>query len=145
MGFTSSRLGLQGRNGPPAQNRGAIHGTAIYPGIPARLAHGDNAGFLRYAQAAEQLQFDIPAQELKYALRTVTRRAGLELYATSSDLGGRTSPEVHGEMTAEEALDRLLAGTGLVARFKGKAVYIRVAGTCRRRRRGRSRRRTRSW
>ena len=78
-----------------------------------------------HAQAAERLQFDIPAQELKYALRTVTRRAGLELYATSSDLRGRTSPEVHGQMTVEEALDRLLAGTGLVARFKGKAVYIR--------------------
>lgn len=78
-----------------------------------------------HAQAAERLQFDIPAQELKYALRTVTRRAGLELYATSSDLKGRISPEVHGQLTVEEALDRLLAGTGLVARFKGKAVYIR--------------------
>ena len=78
-----------------------------------------------HAQAAERLQFDIPAQELKYALRTVTRRAGLELYATSSDLRGRTSPGVHGQLTVEEALDRLLAGTGLVARFKGKAVYIR--------------------
>lgn len=70
-------------------------------------------------------QYDLPSQELKYALRAVTRPAGLELYAETTDLRGRKSPEIRGTFTAEQALAQLLAGSGLEADIEGRAVFIR--------------------
>lgn len=73
----------------------------------------------------ERRQFDLAPQDLKYALRAVTRSAGLELSAQTDDLRGRRSPEIHGELTVQQALDRLLAGTGLDAAIEGKSVVVR--------------------
>ncbi|WP_454883001.1 TonB-dependent receptor domain-containing protein [Sphingomonas oryzagri] len=70
-------------------------------------------------------QFDVPAQPLKYALRDVTQASGLQLFAASRDLAGRTSPELHGNMTVRDALDQLLTGTGLEAQIDGGSIFIR--------------------
>ena len=76
-------------------------------------------------QTPQQYQFDVRSQDLKFALRSVTREAGLQLFADADDLRNRRSPELHADMTVEDALQRLLVGTGLHAEVNGKAVFIR--------------------
>ena len=77
------------------------------------------------AQSAPHYRFDIQAQDLKYALRAVTRHAGLQLFAGADELRGRKASELHADTTVEDALDQLLTGTGLHAEIAGKAVFIR--------------------
>jgi outer membrane receptor protein involved in Fe transport len=76
-------------------------------------------------QAGPKYRFDVPSQDLKFALRSVTREAGLQLFAGSNDLRGRRSIDLHAETTVEDALNRLLVGTDLHAEIDGKAVFIR--------------------
>lgn len=77
------------------------------------------------AQDRETRQFDLPAQELGDALRTVAAAAGWELYASAEDVNGVTAPRLQGRLTARQAIERLLAGTALRARFTKGAVIIR--------------------
>ncbi|CAK7258119.1 MULTISPECIES: TonB-dependent siderophore receptor [unclassified Shinella] len=61
--------------------------------------------------------FDIPAQDLGAALTLFSDRAGLRLLLPSSVVGGKRSSAISGALTREQALDRLLSGTGLTYRF----------------------------
>lgn len=63
--------------------------------------------------------FDIPAGGLAGALVAFSRTAGIDLVYDSTLAAGRQSPGVSGSLSADEALRRLLAGTGLVHRFTG--------------------------
>lgn len=74
---------------------------------------------------APHYDFNLEGQPLKYALRAVTRIAGLELLATSTELKDKQAPPVSGHLTTQEALDALLADSGLTAQISGKAVFIR--------------------
>lgn len=78
------------------------------------------------ATATEQQRqsYDMPAQDLGDALRRAADLAGIELYAASHDLEGKTAPGLKGRLTPREAIETLLAGSGLVARFDGRAVII---------------------
>lgn len=69
------------------------------------------------AQAAQSFDFDIPAQTLSGALSNFSRVTGLQTSVAAEALQGRQSRVVRGRLTAEEALTRLLTGTGLVHRF----------------------------
>ncbi len=77
------------------------------------------------AQDREARQFDLPAQDLGDALRTVAAEAGWELYASAEDVNGVTVPRLQGRLTTRQAIERLLAGTDLRARFTKGAVIIR--------------------
>ncbi|WP_158501101.1 TonB-dependent receptor [Sphingopyxis sp. 113P3] len=66
------------------------------------------------AQTAET-QFNIPAQRLADALRAYSEATGRDVIAASQLLEGRRSSAVHGRLSPDEALARLLARTGLVA------------------------------
>lgn len=77
------------------------------------------------AQDREVYQFDLPAQDLGDALRAVAARAGWELYASADDINGVEAPRLHGALTARQAIEQLLAGTNLSARFPKGAVIIR--------------------
>lgn len=72
----------------------------------------------------EQQGFNLPQQDLGNALRRVAARAGLELYISARDLEGRLSTPLAGRMTAREAIETLLRGTGLTARYTKGAVII---------------------
>ena len=82
-------------------------------------------GAVAHAQPDKLHRFDIRPQELKFALRAVTREAGLQLFASADALRGLRSPALDADVTASEALQQLLAGTGLQAEIDGKAVFIR--------------------
>lgn len=70
-----------------------------------------------YSQPVQQhravYQFDIPQQPLPEALRAVARQTGLNVLFESKDLSGIVAPNLKAQLTAYEAIDRLLEGTGL--------------------------------
>ena len=80
-----------------------------------------NAGAQESSAAVRQevRTYDIPAGSLDRALNALAGRAGILLAADGSLTAGATSPGLQGEYTTEQALQRLLAGTGLAYRFIG--------------------------
>ncbi|SMF48163.1 iron complex outermembrane recepter protein [Tistlia consotensis] len=81
------------------------------------------------AQAAQPLDFAIPPQPLDKAVIAFARRAGLQVFYDTAKLKGLESPGVRGRFTAEDALARLLEGTGVTWRFTepGTVALERVA------------------
>lgn len=67
------------------------------------------------AAHAQTRSFDIPRGDLKVALDAYARQAGVELFYKVDDVRGRATAGVRGEVDAVEALNRILAGSGLVA------------------------------
>ena len=74
----------------------------------------------------ERLDFKIPAAPLADALYAYTAATGLEGLAAGELLANRRSAEVRGMLTADEALQALLLGTGLVARFVDSGSFTLV-------------------
>lgn len=68
-------------------------------------------------QAAQT--FAIPAQALTSALDKFSEQTGISFAYTSSELEGIQSPGVRGEFAPRQALNALLAGTGVSAQFSG--------------------------
>lgn len=66
---------------------------------------------------AARISVDLPAQPLGRALTALADKAGLRLAFRAQDLAGKTAPALKGEMTADEAISRLLAGSGFMHRF----------------------------
>lgn len=67
------------------------------------------------AQADSQKhRFDIPAQALSSALQTLAVQAGAQMFYAEQSAAGKKSPRLSGDYTTAEAVDKLLAGSGLV-------------------------------
>src|SRR3546814_13647509 len=81
------------------------------------------------AQEKERYTFDIPAQDLGDALRTVAATADWELYAAADEINGVSVPPLRGTFTAKMAIEKLLQGTTLVARFDKGSVLIKGRST----------------
>ncbi|WP_447763423.1 TonB-dependent receptor [Sphingopyxis panaciterrae] len=84
--------------------------------LAAILATGVSASALyaptACAQAVQQ-SYNIEAQPLGTALRQYSRISGRQVIASSSLVEGRRSSSVRGRLTPDDALSRLLSGTGL--------------------------------
>lgn len=77
------------------------------------------------AQAQATRSYSIPAGPLGAALTAFGEASGLRLLVSSELLSGRQSAAVSGQMSAEQALQRMLAGTGLIYRFtEGNTVTV---------------------
>lgn len=61
--------------------------------------------------------FDLPAQQLASALEAFSAVTGVVVLYNGNLAVGRTSTEVKGELSSVEALQHLLKGSGLVARY----------------------------
>lgn len=85
------------------------------------------ASYSASAQQQQSYEFDLPAQDLSTSLRTVTDRAGLQLFAAADDIGSVKAPSLRGVYTVKQAIDVLLAGSGLAARLDGEAAIIKRA------------------
>ena len=72
------------------------------------------SSLLSGAAFAQQKQtFDIPAEAAPAAIQRWAQQSGLQVFAAEDDLRGiRTNP-VHGDYSAVEAAQMLVAGTGL--------------------------------
>jgi outer membrane receptor protein involved in Fe transport len=77
-----------------------------------------------YAQTAEQT-YDIASQDLAAALRHYSETSGREVIAASEVIEGKRSARVRGNLGADAALKRLLAGTGLIAESVDGTLIIR--------------------
>lgn len=75
------------------------------------------------SDARQRLHFDIGPQPLSGAVRAFSDVTGQALLVDHALLAGRESPGVSGDFTAEEALDRLLAGTGLVQHYAADQAF----------------------
>lgn len=89
---------------------------------------GGGDGRQAWAQEARQWRFDMPPQPVDEAIYRLGVVTGVQIFADGRAVAGRKSKAVAGDYTAEEALRRLLAGTGLVARTAGSGVMIVALG-----------------
>lgn len=76
------------------------------------------------ALAATPQEFSIGAQALGAALNALARQSRLELMVQPALVAGKTAPAVAGRLTPRQALERLLAGSGLMATIEGTAVTV---------------------
>lgn len=75
---------------------------------------------------AQSLQsYDLPAQPLSDALTAAAQRAGVLVLAPTQLVDGLRAPALKGQFTAEEALRRLLDGSGLVLDRAGDGYVVR--------------------
>lgn len=72
------------------------------------------------------MRFDLPAQSLEVSLSVFGRVTGHSVLVASSLTAGREAAAVHGDFTPHEALQHMLAGTGLTARYTGSDAFTLV-------------------
>jgi TonB-dependent receptor len=81
------------------------------------------------AQNAQQMHFDIAAEDLGTALTQVARQSNREIYFSADLTRGKPAPQLQGDLTLEEALTRLLAGSGLTYRIgTGDSIIVETEG-----------------
>lgn len=68
-------------------------------------------------EAAIARPIDIPAESLDRALQILAQQCGLTMAYRSEVVGSWRSGEVYGELTRDQALTRLLSGTGLAFKY----------------------------
>ena len=93
--------------------------------VPQAHAQGGTAA------AAAAIAIHIPAQPLGQALNELARQANLQMSFPAAQVAGKQAPAVAGQLTVRQALDRLLAGSGLAASVEGTAVVVLQAPTAR--------------
>ncbi|UOD30462.1 TonB-dependent receptor [Massilia violaceinigra] len=76
---------------------------------------------------APVLRLDLPSRPLGDALNDLARQANLQLGFAPALVSGKTAPAVAGNYTAQQALARLLQGSGLAGQVEQGAVLIRPA------------------
>ena len=77
------------------------------------------------AAAANAADFNIPGGDLKAALDSYSRQTGVSLLYSDQAIRGVRSRGVQGEIGADEALSRILTGTGFqIRRHDGSAITI---------------------
>ena len=77
------------------------------------------------AAQAQSRSFDIPAQAASSGIRAFAQQAGIQVIATSRGTTGRQVNAVQGTFDVQDALARLLSGTGLTIRsFDGKTAVL---------------------
>ena len=84
------------------------------------------AGSMSWLMATSAMagSFSIPAGTLAAALDTYSSQAGVQLAISSQALQGIRSKGAAGEMSSEQALSRILSGTGFTSRRAGDSVAI---------------------
>jgi outer membrane receptor protein involved in Fe transport len=76
------------------------------------------------AAAPERRVYNIPSQELARALEMFGRQSGKAVLFDPARMVGVRSQTLRGSLSADEALRRMLAGTGLTARKANAAAYV---------------------
>ena len=71
--------------------------------------------------------FDVPAGDAAVALKQFAQQAGQQVAFPAQDVKGVKTAPVKGEYTLKEALDIMLAGTGLVVAFDEKSSTFAVS------------------
>ena len=74
--------------------------------------------------------FDIPQEDLSLALNQIAQQSHIDITNNADLTRGKTSPSLQGTYTPEQALAKLLQGSGLYARqIAGGALVVETEGT----------------
>lgn len=76
--------------------------------------------------AAQTASFNVPAQDVSSAVRQFARQANVQIVVSGRVAEGRRSNPVNGVMSVQQALDRMLVNTGLVAQMTAAGTYVVV-------------------
>lgn len=77
-----------------------------------------------YAAEAKQVSYHVPAGSLEDALNTFAKQSGVTLTFDPSVVKGKQVPAMHGELSQQEALGKLLKGTGLEPITRDGAIVV---------------------
>lgn len=77
-----------------------------------------------YCQTANASRYDLPSQALETSLRAVARMSGRDIIISTGAVEGKVAPELHGSFTPDEAVRRLVSGSGVAVRLTADAVLI---------------------
>ncbi|MBD1552516.1 TonB-dependent siderophore receptor [Pseudomonas typographi] len=77
---------------------------------------------------AAPVDLNLPAQPLGDALHALGQASGLEVVYSQAAVAGKVAPAISGPMEPAAALQRLLAGNGLVGSVRGNTVTVAGAG-----------------
>ncbi|NUA30690.1 STN domain-containing protein [Cupriavidus basilensis] len=77
-------------------------------------------------RGAVEMAFDLPAQPLKQALAQYDAQTSLSVFFSSELAAGRTSTAVHGTFSPENALRKMLEGTGLSVQAAAADAFVLV-------------------
>lgn len=105
----------------------ALLASAVAAGLCGTFAaHAAEAVNPAQASAAQarQVSLDLPAQSLDQTLTQFADQAGLHLLFTTSDVAGLDSPGLRGSYSIEQALQQLLAGSGMSWQFSDTNTVI---------------------
>jgi outer membrane receptor protein involved in Fe transport len=81
--------------------------------------------FCATAAAQATIRFDLPAQPLAESLKAIGSQSNTNLIVSPSVVDGRQAPALKAELTVDQALTQLLAGTGIQHKFlSDKTVVI---------------------
>ncbi|MBU2091879.1 MAG: TonB-dependent receptor [Alphaproteobacteria bacterium] len=98
---------------------------ALSTGLPGASAQQAPAQIAQSSQVA----FDIPAQPLAGALTSFGRQAGLQVTMDTAIARGLSTTAISGTMAPGEALNRLLAGSGLIwTQVDARTIELRRQG-----------------
>lgn len=89
------------------------------------LAAGALLALAAHAQGLSPRPIDLPAAPLEQSLNTLARKTGVQIVFASPLAAGRTAPAVRGTLTPRQALEQVLAGSGLAVRVAdGGQTYV---------------------
>jgi catecholate siderophore receptor len=100
------------------------------PGMPRlRLAALASALCIAGLAHAQPLAVDLPAQPLAQSLNALARQSGVQIIFLTDVAQGLQAPALRGTLEVQEALQRLLAGSGLQVRAQdGRTFTVERAG-----------------
>ena len=90
--------------------------------LTAALALGFSATLL-----AAPVRVDLPAQPLATSLAQLKQITGMQVTFDAQSVAGKQAPVVRGDLEPEQALQRLLAGSGLTAAVQGNSARVVAA------------------
>lgn len=85
--------------------------------LPVAILVLSTSGWAVAAPADDVVEFDIPPQALSQSLMEFSRQSDITLVANADMVRGKQSRGVQGAVASDEALRRLLAGSGLSFRY----------------------------
>ncbi len=115
------QLTLLSQRFKPAPVASAVLTALALATTPAPSAHAQGT----QAAAAAPIAFSLPAQPLGQALNELARQANVQMSYPAAAVAGRQAPALNASLSVSQAVERLLAGTGLVGAFEGGSVIVR--------------------
>ena len=101
--------------------------TALSLSTPASLAQQSPAAGNNISASTELRRYNIPAQSLSEALIEFGKQSGLQVTTGSVLVEGKQAPSLRGTLSAEQALNQLLAGNDL--RYEVNGGMVRLAAS----------------